>query len=799
MLDTRDGTLKGGENGPAVVPGDLEKSLLIEAIRYENEDRAMPPKNKGGKLPDAAIADFESWVKMGAPDPRTEKSKVVASKKYDGDSQKKWWAFQPVKKPEVPQPRGDANWARTDIDRFILAEYEAKKLTPVADADRYALLRRASIDITGLPPSTEQIERFVSDKDPKAFERAIDEMLASPRYGERWGRHWLDVARYAETSGRDLNLVFPEAWRYRDYVVDSFDADKPFDQFIREQLAGDLLPDKSDEERAKNLTATGFLAIGPKPMNESIARQFAVDQADEQIDATSLAFLGTSLACARCHDHKFDPVSQRDYTSLAGIFLSTEARFGTPGGNQARNASSLIEMPSTLKTAMPGRRMDPTLWRRKSIALREYTQQRNEELRTRGLVGDSLQLSASGKVSYDGNGPKKGRLTDFDLVRISTIAAQLEAEVSIFNADGSPKPMVMAVLDKPGPGERPRQARGGGGPKKRSGFENIGDSPFFVRGDIRKETEKVPRGLPEFLSHGAKIDIPPDESGRLQLANWIASPDNVLTARVYANRVWHWLFGRGIVASVDNFGTTGTPPSNQALLDHLAVRFIELGWSPKKLIREIMLSRVYQLSSAMDEKNFTIDSDNIHCWRANQRRMDAESIRDSMLFASGALDLKRRAGSLLADVGEGPVGGPRNKVIVEDDIIRANGNFRSLYLPIARAVSAETLSVFDFSDPSVVLGARQVTTVPPQSLYLMNSDFVSQQSETLAKRVMSSATSLDERIKLAALLVWSRPPTEDELAAARDYLQKHESPDSEGAWASVCRSLFGAAEFRYLD
>lgn len=797
LLDTRAGVRAGGENGPAVVPGDLEKSLLIQAIRYTDPDKAMPPERKGGKLPDAVIADFEQWVKTGAADPREGAAKVV--KAYDTESAKKWWSFQPVKKPAVPQP-ANTGWAKSDIDRFVLAALEEKNLAPVADADRATLLRRASIDLTGLPPAAELIERFVAQDGPEAFERIIDDMLKSPRFAERWGRHWLDVARFGETSGRDLNLVYPEAWRYRDYVVESFEADKPFDQFILEQLAGDLLPDKSDEERARNLTATGFLAMGPKPMNESIARQFAVDQADEQIDATSQAFLGVTIACARCHDHKFDPVSQRDYTGLAGIFLSTETRFGTPGGNQARNASSLIEMPSTLKVPMPGRRIEPADWQRKSNAMLYYIQQRNEELKARGLASENLKLAESGKVSFDvDGGPRKGALTDFDLVRISTIAAQLEAEVSIYYPDGSPRPMVMAVLDKPGSGQPPNRIRGGGGPKKRSGFENIADAPFFVRGDIRKAGETVPRGVPEFLSGGEKLKIAVNTSGRLELARWIASPRNALTARVFVNRVWYWLTGRGIVSSVDNFGSSGSPPSNPALLDFLATRFVDEGWSVKKLIREIMLSRVYQLSSEMNETNFSADPDNTLCWRANQRRMDAESLRDSMLAASGVLDLTRRPGSVLADVGEGPVGGPRNHVIVEDQIISANGNFRALYLPIARNVTAETLAVFDFPDPAVVLGVRQVTTVPPQSLYLMNSEFVTQQAEALARRVMKSGADFEARFRLACQLVWSRAPRDDEARAAGQYMDQQPDPASESAWASVCRALFGAAEFRYLN
>lgn len=806
LLDTREGVRKGGENGPAVVPGDLDKSLLIQAIRYTDPDRSMPPKAKGGQLPSHVIADFERWVKSGAADPREGAAQVV-KRKYDLEAAKRWWAFQPRQNPPVPQPKNSA-WARSDLDRFILAALEEKGLRPVADADRFTLLRRLWFDLAGLPPPPQEVERFATDQNPEAVAQVVDQLLQSPRFGERWGRHWLDVARFAETSGKDVNLVFPEAWRYRDYVVEAFDQDKPFDQFIREQLAGDLLPDHGDEERARNLTATGFLAIGPKPMNETVARQFAVDQADEQIDTLSQAFLGMTIACARCHDHKFDPISQRDYTAMAGIFLSSETRFGTPGGNQARNASKLIELPRTLKIPMAERRMDPDLWTQKKEALADYVQQRNEELRTRGLMGPNLQVASNGRVTNDGQAPRKGALTDFDLVRISTIVAQLEVEVAGFNPDGSAKPLLMAVIDKP-PAfwPPPRRRPSGSGPKARTGFERIGDSPLFARGNILKPGETVPRGLPTFLSDGAKISISPTTSGRLELANWIASPENRLTSRVIVNRIWYWLFGRGLVASLDNFGTTGSAPANAALLDHLATRFVEQGWSFKKLIREIVLSRAYQMSCALDEADFAADPDNVLVWRMNQRRLDAESLRDGILAASGALDVTRPAGSLLANVGEGPVGGPRNKVITEDVIINANHNHRSLYLPIARNVTVEALAVFDFSDPSIVLGARPATTVPPQALYLMNSGFVEEQAAHLAARVCAALPGetdaardqFDERFRLAALLVWSRPPFPDELTAAREFAGRETGAPAITLWTKLARALFGSTGFRYLN
>ncbi|MEQ1851241.1 MAG: DUF1549 domain-containing protein, partial [Chthoniobacteraceae bacterium] len=335
LLDTREGIRRGGDSGPAVVPGDLKESILIEAIQYTNKDFAMPPEKSGGKLPDAVIKDFEAWVKMGAPDPREGSGKIV--KKYSKEDAKKWWAFQPPQAPAVPQPR-NAAWAHGDVDRFLLSAIEAKGVKPVGDADAATMLRRIHFDLTGLPPSPREVGEFFNDwktagtdkaKQQAVLARWVDKLLASPQFGERWGRHWLDVARYAESSGKDVNIAFPHAWRYRDYVIASFNEDKPYDQFLREQIAGDLLPASSDARRAQQLVATGFLAIGPKGLNEQNPRQFCLDLADEQVDTVSQAILGVTISCARCHDHKFDPISQREYYALAGIFLSTDTKYGT--------------------------------------------------------------------------------------------------------------------------------------------------------------------------------------------------------------------------------------------------------------------------------------------------------------------------------------------------------------------------------------------------------------------------------------------------------------------------------------
>ncbi len=789
LLDSREGIRRGGASGPAVVPADLEKSLLIQAIRYEDEDLAMPPKKHGGKLPADVIADFEHWVRTGAADPREGKAKIV--KKYDTEPAKKWWSYQPVVKPAIPEPKS-ATWPRSEIDRFVMAKLEEKGLEPVEDADAYSILRRLYFDLIGLPPSIAGIEEFQEEyakNRQAAVAKVVDQLLDSPQYGVRWGRHWLDVARYAETSGRDVNAVYPEAWRYRDYVVSAFNADKPYDQFIIEQLAGDQLQDKTDEERAMNLIATGFLAVGPRSLNQANAKQFVLDVADEQIDSTSLAFLGLSVACARCHDHNFDPISQKDYTALAGIFLSTDTRYGTPGGVQARNTSYLIGMPKTIKLPMVDRKVDPAEWSKKA---REYDF-------VRSLCLKELEAAKPVKELADGAMPmsEQDGLLDFKIVRLVDRMKQLEAEIIAFDAEGKLKPKLMGVLDKPATGgeKLPKEIL-----NPLTGFENIGDSPFYGRGDINKPGEKIPRGLPQFLARNTDYKIKPGTSGRLEMAQWIASKDNALTARVMANRIWYWLYGQGIVASVDEFGTKGATPSNQPLLDYLAACFVENNWSVKKLIRQIVLSRSYQLSTKTHPKNFGLDPENAFVWRMNQRRLDAESLRDGMLAASGALDLAPQVGSLLARAGDGPVGGPRFAAATEATITKATGWFRSIYLPIARFNSPEVLTIFDFADPSVVSGARETTTVATQALFLMNSPVVEDIAICLAKHLDKNISgTADDRIKAACMLVFSRPPYPDELKALTDFVEAQPPQAGMQTWTRLCRALFASAEFRYLN
>jgi hypothetical protein len=813
FVDTREGIRTTGDNGHAVVPGDSEASLLIKAIRYTDSELQMPPKKDGGKLSDEVIADFVRWVRMGAPDPR-DGSATAAKKNYDTTKARDHWAYQTPVKSELPTVK-NTKWPRTDIDRFVLAGLEAKGLAPVADADRLTLLRRVYFDLIGLPPGLDDISALLDDKSPGALAKVVDKLLASPQFGERWGRHWLDVARYAESTGKDVNVTFPHAWRYRDYVIGAFNADKPYDQFLREQIAGDLLESKDNQQRAEQIVATGFLALGTKSVNEQNPRQFYLDLADEQIDSMSQAILGTTIACARCHDHKFDPISQRDYYALTGIFTSTDTRYGTSQGVQNRHPAELVELPKDSQAK--------TLSRTMSREERDRAEKRLAELREeqREMFADFARQKA-GKSGNDDASKQINRL------RTITELGQLEARLRQYDEQtGDEKALAMGVKDLPvgrfeamGANLR-RLGQGRFGPGRPPEFSSIGDSSLYTRGDVNKPEEKVPRAFPIALTHTTPPSIPKSASGRRELADWLTR-DNPLTARVFVNRVWGWLFGQGVVDSPDNFGTTGSKASNQALLDTLAVRFMADGWSTKKFIREIVLSRAYQLSSSYDEKNHTADPENSLVWRMSPRRLDAECIRDAILSASGELDLKPPLASVVARSPDGPIGGPRFLGLNESQL-NADVRYRSVYLPVVRDTVPDSMAVFDFPDPSLVAGTRESTSVPTQALYLLNSEFVGRQAQSLAERVRSwkpaqAPTTADgmlhERVRIAYWLVFTRAPSETEFKAAADFFAKfpdavkqterrrfgQASPLGEtAAWTSFCRALFASAEFRYLN
>ncbi|MDA1230415.1 MAG: PSD1 and planctomycete cytochrome C domain-containing protein, partial [Planctomycetota bacterium] len=590
-VDSREALLAGGESGPAIVPGDLDESLLWNAINHR--DFSMPPKVK---LPAETLADFRQWIEMGAPDPRGATGTVVKSRVTEEDivNGKQFWSFKPPVKPAIPEA---TKWASSKIDALVEQQYAVHQLTPAADTDAYSLLRRLHLDLTGLPPSPNAMKQFAEawELNPEqAISSEVNRMLDTPQYGERWARHWLDVARYAESAGKEVDLSFPNAWRYRDYVIDAFNNDKPYDQFVREQVAGDLLPAKTDAEWSDHLIATGFLALGPKALIEQNPRQFQADLIDEQIDVTTRVFMGVSVACARCHDHKFDPIPQTDYYALAGIFQSTETLYGGVRSQRNRQPSNLIILP--IDSPNPS---DKPITKQE---LAEFTKRRDE------LEKEAIEARRAARQPQT-NGTDPGR-TIRNQFALDQQAAQLTNRINSVDENGKPLTVCMGVQAL----EKPRNAR------------------VLVRGEIDQPAQEVARGFVQVLN-STQATIAPASTGRLELAKWMTSPEHPLTARVMVNRIWQHLMGSAIVREPENFGASGPGPSNAELLDHLAVSFVESGWSIKSVIREITTSRVYRLSSKFDQNRFEKDPDNIHFARANPRRVDAEAIRDGMLAA----------------------------------------------------------------------------------------------------------------------------------------------------------------------
>ncbi len=765
LLDTREGLRRGGESGGhGVVPGVPKESVLLEAIRFESFE--MPPNKQ---LPENVIADFEKWVKMGAPDPREGKSLV--QRKIDFEAAKKYWAYQPLTKPTAPKTQ-NTTWAKTEIDRFLLAKMEAANVQPAGDADPLTLVRRLYFDLIGLPPTPAQVEEYLKNPTPQQLAEIVDRLLSSPQFGERWGRHWLDVVRYGESTGMERNYTFPQAWRYRDYVIESVNKDKPYDRFLTEQIAGDLLPAKSAEERMENLTATGLLAIGPKSLNERNREQFAMDIVDDQIDVTSRAFLGLTVACARCHDHKFDAIPQSEYYAMAGIFRSTETYYGTGGGRGNRQGGSLLGIAGTeVKAVQPaGGGNNKNNQNKKNLA--------NQSKKIEKQLANLKKREKTPAIEK--------RIAQFEK-QLANINKQLkQSKPAKADSDTDAKPaaksqiLVMGVLDA----------------------DRTADTQLRLRGEPDDRGDTIPRG---FLTVGSQFQhakLKSSGSGRLELAKWMADPKNPMTARVAVNRYWQHLFGRGIVGTVNNFGNNGEKPTHPELLDYLAKDFTENGWSLKQFVRSVVLSRAYQMSCTSHENGLASDPGNELLWRQNQRRLEAEALRDAMLLASGELDLTPATGSIVEKVGNGDIG----RGINASEFVTIN-NKRSVYLPIVRSAVPEALQVFDFPEPSIIAAQRDVTTVPTQALYMLNSPFVLDRSKKLAERVLKAENVNDQdRITQAFQHALSREPSAEELATAESFINesiplvanKGMEPRLK-AWMSFCHVLFASSEFRYLQ
>ncbi len=690
-------------------------------------------------------------------------SRKLRRGKPDLSEGRSFWSFQIPELPAVPAVKR-SEWAWSEVDRFILAALEANGIEPVSDSDPRARVRRVSFDLVGLPPDPRVVERYAADPSPEAFAKIVDDLLSSPRFGERWGRHWLDVARYAESTGKERNYAFPEAWRYRDWVIEAVNADLPYGEFIRRQVAGDLLPAKDVAERDRNVVATGFLAVGPKGLNERRREQFLMDLVDEQIDVTTRAVMGVSVACARCHDHKFDPISQRDYYAMAGIFRSTQTLYGTATNQGNRQPSSLLALGR-----MPE---SPTV-------PRTIPEARGESRGESGKLGPKSARQAARRAAMNRNRPEP------------------EPPLPPMPAEGSPR--AMAVRDG-----RPMQCA------------------VLIHGEISQRGDTVPRGFVEVLNTVPPPAIPARDSGRLQLAQWLIRPENPLTARVQVNRVWLHLFGRGLVRTADEFGAQGERPTHPELLDHLAVRFQQDGGSLKKLLRELVLSRTYQLSSATSKGGMGLDPDNTLLWRSSPRRLDAEALRDAMLAVAGVLDTVPPGGSPVSGFGDGPV---RRGMDSRAEMPVARK--RSVYLPVVRGFVPESMDLFDFAEPSLVVADRDTTNVPAQALYLMNNEGILQVSRAFALRLLAEGgLAPRERIERAYRLAFGRPPTPREVMRAGEFLrtelgdvartpapQSSSTPErrrragprnretprpGEVVWTSFAQALFASAEFRFL-
>jgi mono/diheme cytochrome c family protein len=913
-LDSRAGWQNGGDSGPAVVPGKLEQSKLWHAVTYLDRDLKMPPKRK---LKDSEIADLKLWIESGAPDPRDEVA-ASGSKSKAARADASFWSFQPPKALPPPAVK-DTAWPANDIDRFILAKLEQNGLKPAPDAEVGMLLRRLSFDLTGLPPTADNQTIRQSDKEKGAngsvsssphliaslseYEKAVDALLASDAFAERFTSHWLDITRFAESSGGGRSLPFKDAWRFRDYVLESIRENTPLDRMITEQLAGDLMPHENAAQRRRQLTATGFLALGPTNYEEQDKGMLRMDIVDEQLDTMGRAFLGMTIGCARCHDHKFDPISTRDYYAMAGILRSTKTLknytdnvahwIDTPlpldGGAETRmqahekQVAALKDQIAALKddlrdvgsaelrskktispSDLPGIVVDDTeaqkvgFWKlsthfgpfigasyvsdnneakgdktitftpklpkagryevrvafnagpnRAESATATILHADGEDLKSFKLATDNLkglQFASLGTFRFEANGQGfvlitnaasqgyvtvdavqflpvddkdadvAGRKESPDATKLKARLSELEKQLKALQKDMPERPEAMSVADDTAPE----------------------DAKIHIRGSIRNLGAVVPRGFIQAAMRPNAPAIPADSSGRLQLAQWISSRDNPLTARVMVNRVWHWLFGAGIVRTTDNFGSTGELPTHPELLDYLAVKFMEDGWNLKRLVKEMVMSRTYRMTSLAP--TVAADPDNRLLSHMNRKRLDAECIRDAMLAAAGTL--------------ERSFGGPGVQATAVDANDQKIQNLeygytfsdtrRSVYTAAFRNVRHPLFEVFDFADINQPISQRTTSTVATQALFLMNSPKVIEQARSAADLVLKSADDAEKRIRIAFERSLQRAPTGKEIAQVRDYLESSQSgnasaEDTRDLWARFIQTLWATPEFRFLN
>jgi hypothetical protein len=714
-LDSYAEMLRGGATAPAIVPGEPNESLLLHTIGYEDEELQMPPD---GKLSDAVIADFRKWIEMDAPHPDANKASILPRKgALDLEKERQFWSFQPLVDTAIPTVMG-SNWPQQSIDYFILSKLEQQQLSPAAPADRRTLIRRVTFDLTGLPPTPAEIDYFLYDKSPDAYQHLIDRLLDSEAYGERWGRFWLDVVRYADSNGLDENVAHGNAWRYRNYVIAAFNQDRPFNEFLTEQIAGDLMPKtKSTATNNRRVIATGFLVLGPKVLAEVDKVKMEMDIIDEQVSTVGQAFMGMTFGCARCHDHKFDPISTEDYYALAGVFKSTTTM------ESFKTIAKWNETEIASEQDRANYKKETTLINTKTAELKTFTDAANKEL----LAALGIEkLPAKPETQYPANTKEQHQL--------------LLNEVKKLTDDHAELPSAMAVTE-----HEPE------------------DLMVHLRGSHASLGKTVERGFPEVFISANNHQIAAKSSGRLELAQWLTDPQHPLTARVFVNRIWRWHFGQALQPTTDNFGNLGEQPINQPLLDHLAKTFIDNGWSIKDLHRTIMNSSTYRMSSNFNDAASKIDATNRYLWRFPIKRLEAEAIRDSILAVSGLLD-RTMGGSML------PV---KNREFLfnhtSKDLTKYDSFVRSVYLPVVRNNLYDFFQLFDYNDASVSNGDRQTTTVAPQALYLLNSPLVDEASCQIVEQLLEENKSLKPRVQQLYVKLLGRNATRQEMSRARQY------------------------------
>jgi len=714
-LDSYAEMLRGGATAPAIVPGEPNESLLLHTIGYEDDELQMPPD---GKLSDAVIADFRKWIEMDAPHPDANKASILPRKgALDLEKERQFWSFQPLVDTAIPTVMG-SNWPQQSIDYFILSKLEQQQLSPAAPADRRTLIRRVTFDLTGLPPTPAEIDYFLYDKSPDAYQHLIDRLLDSEAYGERWGRFWLDVVRYADSNGLDENVAHGNAWRYRNYVIAAFNQDRPFNEFLTEQIAGDLMPEtKSTATNNRRVIATGFLVLGPTVLAEVDKVKMEMDIIDEQVSTVGQAFMGMTFGCARCHDHKFDPISTEDYYALAGVFKSTTTM------ESFKTIAKWHETEIATEQDRANYKIETSLINTKTAELKTFTDAANKEL----LAALGIEkLPAKPETQYPADTKKQYQVL-------------LDEVKKLTNAHGE-LPSAMAVTE-----HEPE------------------DLMVHLRGSHASLGKTVERGFPEVFISANNHQIVGKSSGRLELAQWLTDPQHPLTARVFVNRIWRWHFGQALQPTTDNFGNLGGQPINQPLLDHLAKTFIDNGWSIKDLHRTIMSSSTYRMSSNFNEAASKIDATNQYQWRFPVKRLEAEAIRDSILAVSGLLD-RTMGGSML------PV---KNREFLfnhtSKDLTKYDSFVRSVYLPVVRNNLYDFFQLFDYNDASVSNGNRQTTTVAPQALYILNSPLVDEASCQIVEQLLEESKSLKPRVQQLYVKLLGRNATRQEMARARQY------------------------------